>query len=33
MPTLPSGRVLALSMVHIIEPGTKMFTCPGNPMD
>ena len=28
MPTLPSGRVLALSMVHIIEPGTKMFTCP-----
>ena len=28
MPTLPSGRAFALSMGHIIEPGTQMFTCP-----
>ena len=28
MPTLPSGRVLALSMHHILEPGFKMFACP-----
>jgi hypothetical protein len=28
MPTLPSGRAFALSMRHIIEPGTQMFTCP-----
>ena len=28
MPTLPSGRVLALSMQHIFEPGTQMFPCP-----
>ena len=28
MPTLPSGRVLALSMNHILKPGVQMFTCP-----
>ena len=28
MPTLPSGRVLALSMNHILEPGVQMFACP-----
>jgi len=28
MPTLPSGRVLALSMHHILEPGVQMFSCP-----
>jgi hypothetical protein len=28
MPTLPSGRVLALSMNHILDPGVQMFSCP-----
>ena len=28
MPTRPSGRVRALSMTHILEPGVQMFSCP-----
>lgn len=28
MPTLPSGRTIALAMSHILEPGTQMFSCP-----
>ena len=28
MPELPSGRQLALSRAHILEPGTRCFACP-----
>jgi hypothetical protein len=28
MPTLPSGRTLALSMNHILPPGVVTFECP-----